>query len=66
MAVSCGVAQMLCVRNCALTMILRYAFGLLQDFCYDGGDGYCRTSFFDQTEACCPTSRASFPPGTRR
>lgn len=38
----------------SLCMILTEPCASIQDFCY-GGAGYCRYTFFNQAEDCCPT-----------
>lgn len=48
-------------RGVSMCVQLASPCARIQDFCYDGGDGYCRTSFFSMDERCCPTTSTATP-----
>ncbi|KAG2482565.1 hypothetical protein HYH03_018524 [Edaphochlamys debaryana] len=44
------------VDGTSLCFIVAGDCAKIEDFCYDGGNGVCRTAFFNDDESCCPTS----------
>ncbi|KAG2482562.1 hypothetical protein HYH03_018521 [Edaphochlamys debaryana] len=43
------------VDGTSLCFIVAGDCAKIEDFCYDGGNGVCRTAFFNDNESCCPT-----------